>query len=190
MFSFSTLSHDESYHLLDTIAFLCIQICSSFCAFPVREKVGISSINAYAYFCGKYSSSNDFLKFNSLSTQSFHAWLISEFMTYPDVEYDWLHYFISHISTFNENWERLHHQNDTFLFLFSIYTLAKQFIIMFITSLHRRCPWGHMYIYKGTCSHILRLISVNSQYLRSPKLSVEKIAWNCSCGDYYTIPFA
>ena len=30
-------------------------------------------------------------------------------------------YFIFHISTFNENWERLHHQNDTFLFLFSIF---------------------------------------------------------------------
>ena len=38
MFSFSTLSHDEPYHLLDTIAFQCIRICSRFCAFPVREK--------------------------------------------------------------------------------------------------------------------------------------------------------
>ena len=27
MFSFSTLSHDEPYHLLDTIAFQCIRIC-------------------------------------------------------------------------------------------------------------------------------------------------------------------
>ena len=50
MFSFSTLSHDEPYHLLDTIAFQCIRICSRFCAFPVREKVEMSSINAYAYF--------------------------------------------------------------------------------------------------------------------------------------------
>ena len=50
MFSFSTLSHDEPYHLLDTIAFDCIQICWSFCAFPVREKEEISFINAYAYF--------------------------------------------------------------------------------------------------------------------------------------------
>ena len=28
-----------------------------------------------------------FFKFNSLSTQLFHAWLISEFITQPDVEY-------------------------------------------------------------------------------------------------------
>ena len=59
MFSFSTLSHDEPYHLLDTIAFQCIRICSRFCAFPVREKVEISSINAYAYLWGKYSPSTD-----------------------------------------------------------------------------------------------------------------------------------
>ena len=52
MFSFSTLSHDEPYHLLDSIAFQCIRICSILCAFPVREKVEISTINAYAYFCG------------------------------------------------------------------------------------------------------------------------------------------
>ena len=52
IFSFSTLSHDEPYHLFDTIAFQYIQICSRFCAFPVREKVEIWSINAYAYFCG------------------------------------------------------------------------------------------------------------------------------------------
>ena len=50
MFAFSTLSHDEPYHLLETIAFECIRICSRFCAFPVWEKVEISSINAYAYF--------------------------------------------------------------------------------------------------------------------------------------------
>ena len=73
MFSFSTLSHYEPNHLFDTIAFQCIRICSRFCAFPVREKVEISSFNAYAYFCGKYSPSTDFLKFNSLPTQPFHA---------------------------------------------------------------------------------------------------------------------
>ena len=39
------------------------------------------------------------------------------------MEYGCYQYFISHISTFNENWERLHHQNDTFLFLFSILTI-------------------------------------------------------------------
>ena len=50
MFSFSTLSHDEPYHLLDTIAFQFIRICSRFCAFPFREKGEISSVNAYAYF--------------------------------------------------------------------------------------------------------------------------------------------
>ena len=33
----------------------------------------------------------------------------------------WLLTILYHISTFNEKWERLHHQNDTFLFLFSIY---------------------------------------------------------------------
>ena len=70
--SFSTLSHGEPYHLLDTIAFQCIRICLRCCAFPVREKVEISSINAYAYFCGYYSPSTDFLKFNSLSTQPIH----------------------------------------------------------------------------------------------------------------------
>ena len=36
------------------------------------------------------------------------------------MEYGCLQYFIFHISTFNENRERLHNQNDTFLFLFSI----------------------------------------------------------------------
>ena len=73
MFSISTLSQDKPYHLLDTIAFKCIRIRSRFCAFPVREKLEISSINAYTYFCGKYSPITDFLKFNSLSTQPFHA---------------------------------------------------------------------------------------------------------------------
>ena len=46
----TTFSHDEPYHLFYTIAFQCIHICYRFCAFPVREKVEISSINAYAYF--------------------------------------------------------------------------------------------------------------------------------------------
>ena len=63
------------------------EFVQDFCVFPVREKVEILSINAYAYFCGKYSSSTDFLKFNSLPTQPFHAWMISEFMTLPGVEY-------------------------------------------------------------------------------------------------------
>ena len=57
-----------SKYYIYIIVFQCIQICSTFCAFPVREKVEISSINAYAYFCGKYSPSTDFLKFNSLCT--------------------------------------------------------------------------------------------------------------------------
>ena len=39
MFSFSTFSHDEPYHLLDTIAFQCLRICSTLCAFPVRDIV-------------------------------------------------------------------------------------------------------------------------------------------------------
>ena len=51
-FFFSTVSKDQPYHLLDTIAFQCTRICSRFCVFPVREKVDISAINAYAYFCG------------------------------------------------------------------------------------------------------------------------------------------
>ena len=60
MFSFSILSHDEPYHLLDTIACQCIRICSRFFAFSVRETVEISSINAYAYFRGKYSPARTF----------------------------------------------------------------------------------------------------------------------------------
>ena len=45
------------------------------------EKVEISSINVYAYFCGKYSPSTDFVIFNSLSFQLFHAWLFSVIIT-------------------------------------------------------------------------------------------------------------
>ena len=57
------------------------EFVQDFCAFSVREKVEISSINAYAYFCGLFSPSTDFLIFNSLSTEPFNASLISEFMT-------------------------------------------------------------------------------------------------------------
>ena len=80
-FPFSTPIHDEPYHLLDTLAFQWIRICSTFCDFPVREKVEISSIHAHVYFSGKYSSSTDFLEFYSLPTQPFHAWLITEFIS-------------------------------------------------------------------------------------------------------------
>ena len=49
--------------------------------FSCQGKVEISSIKVYAYFRGKYSPSTDFLEFNSLHTQPFHAWLIPECIT-------------------------------------------------------------------------------------------------------------
>ena len=55
MISFSTLSHDEPYHFLDTTNVLrsnAYEFVQDFVAFPVREKVEISSINAFTYFCG------------------------------------------------------------------------------------------------------------------------------------------
>ena len=47
MVSLLTLIHEEPWHLLDTLASQCIRISSTFCAFPAREKVETSSINAH-----------------------------------------------------------------------------------------------------------------------------------------------
>ena len=47
--------------MLDTLALQWIRICSTFCDFPVREKVMISSINADADFGDWYSPSTNVL---------------------------------------------------------------------------------------------------------------------------------
>ena len=78
---FSTFIQDEPYNLLVALAFNCILILSIFCVFSVRENVEISSINAGPDFPGYYSSSTNFLEFNSFLTQPFNAWLNTKFIT-------------------------------------------------------------------------------------------------------------
>ena len=51
-----------------------------------------------------------------------------------------------HLSTINENWEKLHHQNDTFLFLFSILFCTLFFYVRVYSFVYFYCGMKYRHI--------------------------------------------
>ena len=114
LYRLSYTGFDESYPAWITFIHIMYFRYQCIHVFPVSEKIEISSINPGPEILGYHCYSTDFLEFNSLRTQPFHAWLNNKFITEPDVEYVCKRHVISHISSLNEKWKRLHYPNYTF----------------------------------------------------------------------------